>query len=376
MNSNSLPASVSLDSNLKKGPRPIVQSPSLPDGWEEDVVPNGQLVYSKLIDSRDCHIRVNTDLALSRTKNHSAMNQAIEKLSDLAKICDELQSDAALKRDVIEACILVPEHPETPEEFGYYLVNHRDRIVFWLEDIDLEKLGLKTHDADILRLKLEVLYWRHIKSLVEIQRHHMMQPHSLAFMRHGSKPNAKETQTATERSATGYVASRLWYDIIAPRAHNNWGTDYARLERVTKLENDEKPSENAGPWLIQWLCTFFLWNEPAVTLKSLDEALLGGIIYLKPWQSTMEEFSNEWEKILILSAITFAGAMAFLAVPIPSVPGNDNSPSNPKPSIIMSFGFLCGILCCVFSIASMIAAVNLKRDYGGKIKDNVHEAKS
>lgn len=142
---------------------PIAQSPSLPDGWKEDISPGGQLVYSKLIESRGCQIRVNTDFALRPTKNHSAINQAVEELSKLANSCDELESDAVFKRDVIEACILVPEHPKTPGEFGYYLVNHQDRVIFWLEDnLDLEDLALEAHDMDVLRLKLEGLYWRHV----------------------------------------------------------------------------------------------------------------------------------------------------------------------------------------------------------------------
>ncbi|KAG8969432.1 hypothetical protein FRC05_001067 [Tulasnella sp. 425] len=391
-----VPASGSLDSKLKKGPRPIVQSPSLPDGWEEDVSPGGQLVYSKLIDSRGCQIRVNTDFALRLTKNHSAIDQAVKKLSNLANACDELESDAAFKRDVIEACILVPEHRKTQDEFGYYLVNHQDRTIFWLEEIDLEEMGLKAHDADILRLKLEALYWRHvtdfpcrcslsakvweelarcsflvplIKSSVTIQRRCEMQPHFHALKGSGGKLKVKETQIVIDPFAIGYEvrpftsrfdmgrqlsccilrspSARLWYDIIAPRAHNYWGTDYARIERTTKLQDDENPSENAGPWLIQWLCTFLLWNEPAVTLKLLDEAWPGGIIYPKQWQSTMEEFSNEWEKILVLSAIIFAGAMAFLAVPIPGQSDSHHQSSCHLDSSV--------------------------RDYGGKFKDDVHE---
>ncbi|KAG8969431.1 hypothetical protein FRC05_001066 [Tulasnella sp. 425] len=386
---------------------PIVQSPSLPDGWEEDVSPGGQLVYSKPIDSRGCQIRVNTDFALRPTENHSAIDQAVKRLSNLANDCEELQSDAAFKSDVIEACILVPEHPKHLGEFGYYLVNHQDRTIFWLEEIDLKEMGLKAHHADILRLKLEALYWRHLEALYwrhvtdfpcrcslsakvweELSPLLILGAVDQEFSDDSTEVRDAATLSRLEgfwrkaksqrdedckkdedrnRAVCNWICARLWYDIIATRVHNYWGTDYARIERTTKLKGDEKPSENAGPWLIQWLCTFFLWNEPAVTLKLLDEAWPGGVIYPKPWQRTMEEFSNEWEKILVLSAIIFAGAMAFLAVPIPG------SQSNSPPSLLMSFGFLCGILCCVFSIASMIAAVNLKRDYGGKIKDDVHE---
>ncbi|KAG8980255.1 hypothetical protein FRB90_007718, partial [Tulasnella sp. 427] len=65
---------------------------------------------------------------------------------------------------------------------------------------------------------------------------------------------------------------RLWYDVITTRITNYWGTDYVRLERTSTLEGDETPSEHAAPGIIRWLCILFLWNEPAVTMKLLDEA--------------------------------------------------------------------------------------------------------
>lgn len=109
----------------------------------------------------------------------------------------------------------------------------------------------------------------------------------------------------------------------------------------------------------------------------------------------MDTFSNEWEKIFVLvsslhlllgakmtamtnihlqSAIIFAGAMAFLAIPVQNSTGSGNALPGSQPSLVTSFAFLCGILCCVFSVASLIAAVNLKRDFGGKIIDDVSEA--
>ncbi|KIO16220.1 hypothetical protein M407DRAFT_34136 [Tulasnella calospora MUT 4182] len=82
-------------------------------------------------------------------------------------------------------------------------------------------------------------------------------------------------------------------------------------------------------------------------------------------------FSNEWDKIFVLSTVTFAGAMAFLAIPVQALQGN----SDPQdPSLVASFAICCGIACCAFSVASLIAASNLKRDFGGKIAQDVHEA--
>ncbi|KIO16219.1 hypothetical protein M407DRAFT_34135 [Tulasnella calospora MUT 4182] len=124
-------------------------------------------------------------------------------------------------------------------------------------------------------------------------------------------------------------------------------------------------------WFIRFVCLFLLWDEPAVTLRLLDDVWPGGAIYLKPWREMMDAFSNEWEKIFLLSAVTFAGAMAFLAIPAQALQGN----SDPQdPSLVASFAICCGIACCAFSVASLITASNLKRDFRGNIAVDVHEA--
>ncbi|KAG8902525.1 hypothetical protein FRC01_009557, partial [Tulasnella sp. 417] len=81
----------------------------------------------------------------------------------LANECNELH-DPDFEDSAIEACLVVNE--EFPDEYGYYLANHRTQTIFWLEDIEhngIEMMRLNDAlDADILQLNLEVLYWRHV----------------------------------------------------------------------------------------------------------------------------------------------------------------------------------------------------------------------
>ncbi|KIO22650.1 hypothetical protein M407DRAFT_27836 [Tulasnella calospora MUT 4182] len=351
---------------------PIVKGKLLPDGWEEDIHPEGLLLYSTVLTVRTRRIRVHTDLALRRFENHSIIARALDRFSKLAHDCNELH-DSDCEDSDIEACIVVSE--KFPDDFGYYLANHRSQTIFWLEDIQhksVEGMGLSALDSDILQLKLEALYWRHVQLEYCDDSTAPKDGATLARLETFWRQAKKQRDQDCTRVTCNWMCGRLWYDFVTARVVNHWGTDYVRLERTTIVGDDSKPSQNAAPPLIEWLCILFLWNEPAVTMKLLDEAWLGGVVYQKPWRKMMDTFSNEWEKIFVLSAIIFAGAMAFLAVPVQNSTGNTLAGS--EPSIITSLAFLCGILCCVFSVASLIAAVNLKRDFGGNIRDDVYAA--
>lgn len=259
-------------------------------------------------------------------------------LSRLANECDELHNPQVKDSD-IEACIVVQER--APEEFGYYLVNHRDQIIFWLEDIEhqaIQMMDLDALDSDILRLKLEALYWRHVtdfpcrcslSSKVWEQLSPLILVGAVGTLRlhiccwgkitdYSSDQEYCDDSTAPKDAATltrletfwrqakkerdndhtratcnwicgtavlvprgfqlfrswiiGVPSGRLWFDFITTRVLNHWGTDYARLERTSEIQGDETLSKNAAPRVIEWLCLLFLWNEPAITMKLLDEA--------------------------------------------------------------------------------------------------------
>ncbi|KAG8934860.1 hypothetical protein FRC01_014026 [Tulasnella sp. 417] len=139
--------------------RPIQKINNLPDSWVEDIHPEGQLLYSCLIPSRDLEIRVHTDLALRKTENHLTIKSAIERLSESLNSSSELHEAGVISSN-IEACIIVRE--DYPDEFGYYLVNHEDQTVFWLEEVMAREVDMWAYDEDIYRHKLAEQYWRHV----------------------------------------------------------------------------------------------------------------------------------------------------------------------------------------------------------------------
>ncbi|KAG8964886.1 hypothetical protein FRC05_003542 [Tulasnella sp. 425] len=144
---------------FKSGPQPIQKINNIPDEWVEDIHPDGQLLYSTVVSSRDLMIRVHTDVALRDTENHRNILAAFGQLSQLLDSSEELHN-AELEDSEVEACILVSD--DFPDEFGYYLVNHRDQTTFWLEEIKASDLNMEAYDEDIYRHKLAEQYWRHV----------------------------------------------------------------------------------------------------------------------------------------------------------------------------------------------------------------------
>ncbi|KIO22649.1 hypothetical protein M407DRAFT_27835, partial [Tulasnella calospora MUT 4182] len=144
---------------FRSGPRPIQKVNNLPDEWVEDVHPEGQLLYSRVLSSRNLKARVHTDLALRNIENHLIIKGATDRLLGSLDSSPELH-DAGLVDFDIEACILVRE--DYPDEFGYYLVNHPDQTVFWLEEVMARDVDMWAYDEDIYRHKLAEQYWRHV----------------------------------------------------------------------------------------------------------------------------------------------------------------------------------------------------------------------
>ncbi|KIO22637.1 hypothetical protein M407DRAFT_27825 [Tulasnella calospora MUT 4182] len=382
---------------FKNGPQPIQLLHDIPYGFDEDTHPEGQLLYSKIIPSGDLKIRVHTDLALRFKKNHPIIHNATHRLLNLLDTCSSLHS-SGMRGSEIEACIIVSESSQ--EEFGYYLANHRDQTIFWLEDVNPDALNMWSQDADIYQHKLTAQYWRHV---IDFPHHCSLPPkvwdqlspllllgtvdqeycddstapkdaQTLARLETFWRQTKKEREADCNRAPCNWICARLWYDLITPRAINYWGTNYARLEKTTVVGDDPQPSELPAPWFVRFLCFIFLWNEPAATMKLLDKAWPGGVIYSKNWTEMTDLFTKEWEWTAMISVPLFLGATAFLTLGVTTLLGLSPNADSSSPSIAISLASFCGVTCCALSIASLIGAVSLRRAFRGKMTRDVHAA--
>ncbi|KAG8970768.1 hypothetical protein FRC05_011719 [Tulasnella sp. 425] len=192
---------------FKSGPQPIQKINNLPDEWKEDIHPEGQLLYSKVVSSGDLNIRVHTDLPLRSTENHPVILAAFGRLSQLLESSEELHN-AQLKDSEVEACILVSD--DFPDEFGYYLVNHRDQTTFWLQEVPASDLDMWAYDEDIYRHKLAEQYWRHsIRNIARIQQLPRTLKRLPALRDFGAKPKKSGKLIVTELLVTGYALLHL-----------------------------------------------------------------------------------------------------------------------------------------------------------------------
>ncbi|KAG9017972.1 hypothetical protein FRB90_012797 [Tulasnella sp. 427] len=400
------------------GPQPIQQTYDLPPGWDEDVHPEGQLLYSTVVPSRDLKIRVHTDLPLRVKENQEIIANARNKLVDLLDACDKLHSSGVRGSD-IEACIIVSA--ANPNEIGYYLANHRAQTVFWLHEVNpVKDLELWSEDEDIYQLKLTAQYWRYVTDFphhctlsqraldqlgpsvllgamgntVENRRQPKILNRWLSLPPGGAKQEKKLTPKEIKLHVTGFAvrialnpvrisflslafvwAARIWYDITTARSVNYWGTDYARLEQGTLVGDDAQPSSiKHVPWVIRLACFLILWNEPSAKMKMIGDALPGGIIYQRNWSETMDTFSSEWSMASLLSAVVFVATTTFLAIPFTGLQNNADSSDASHQTLLSSLGYFCGLVCCALSVSSLAGAMTLKRAFKEKVSKDVHKA--
>ncbi|KAG8915004.1 hypothetical protein FRC00_008845 [Tulasnella sp. 408] len=283
--------------------RPIQKAGNILDGWVEDVHPEEHLVYSRVLSSRNLEIRVHTDLSMRDMENRTVIKGAVDRLSTLLDSSDEIHA-ARLENWEVEACILVRDGSQ--DEFGYYLVNHRDQTVFWLEEV-------KPRDVDVGTCAEDTYLWdqRPWRSLIAV---------GMPILSNISSINTHETVDQVRDKSPAVV--------------------------------DLKDAQTL------FVCHFLLWGEPAGAMKLLDDVSPEGVISAKRWREMMIMFSKEWDKIFIQGLAVFAGGIAFITLLLQALQADYDNKVSQHPSLI-----------------ALLVAPNLKRDFGGIMKD-VQEAVS
>lgn len=120
--------------------RPVEREERIPDGWTEYVHLEGQLYYCRT-ESIDGHnISIVTDYPLRPRENHFKMVQIINTLRKALHGHPILED-----RDLpwCEICVIVSDNKAT--QFGYYIANHQDQTLFWLQEVEAWQVGISEY---------------------------------------------------------------------------------------------------------------------------------------------------------------------------------------------------------------------------------------
>ncbi|KAH8829358.1 hypothetical protein DL96DRAFT_1708500 [Flagelloscypha sp. PMI_526] len=271
---------------------------------------------------------------------------------------------------------------------GYYFVNHKQKIVFYLDPFDTEDIELYNDAPAIvrpshLRLCIEYLYWFHTTMfpmcrdayagedlaicrgiLVHLwnAEHPLLliaQPDCETYLKMTDYLRidhaANRTRTITNSS---WAINRIMSDITHTRFMNYYGEAAVRLDRGQSICAHGRTTHT-------WLTTFMrpiLFKAPDAYLSMIEQAYVDGMIHTNSWKEFILKMNSEWQENTLFATVLLNANVGFLT--IDSIQAGDHNDRTPAQ--------LVSYLSTIVSIGSIIIGlllIRMNRDRAGKDAD-------
>ncbi|TDL18707.1 hypothetical protein BD410DRAFT_842581 [Rickenella mellea] len=241
-------------------------------------------------------------------------------------------------REEVEVEVEVFLQLSTDGTWGYYMVDHPNRCLFWLEDMDVEEwigeIGGKVTTFAHMQHYITYEYWCHCewfphgKSVTREELDELM-----AFFTYGiidtmtSMDSTISYSTEDLKSMLAVVkqmrdlnektvpvnaaAARMISFFANERLLNFHGMHGARLtseQSVTGQENGDRS-------LLVTILSPLLFCAPDTHLKGLERIWVDGIIKQIHWKLFVETLKNEWVEFILYGTVLLNANVAFLSIP-------------------------------------------------------------
>ncbi|KAG2151069.1 uncharacterized protein EDB93DRAFT_318904 [Suillus bovinus] len=315
----------------------------------------------------------------------------------LAKCVDGLYDMARANSACLEACdveLVVQLWPTEGEmTCQYYFVDHKSRILFWLEDNHEATTnifsGLRgVYDPSHIRLALESEYWTHcerypnhqtdrVKLLKELREVVMHASAEIITSDMSLSPfdadelskilelinHLRENAEENDCPHSTCIIARFMHYFYRAKFFNFCGLPCARLDADKSVyEEDTGFHPLIGPLSLVFEAMLF-W-APQAHLKDLRRVWVDECINTPRWKDFNTKLMTEWTGITIYSTVMLAVDVSFLAVP------------NMNISQSQSTGIIATYLSIIFITGSLIVSVLLARQnqrYGFESADKAAE---
>ncbi|EIN05627.1 hypothetical protein PUNSTDRAFT_137726 [Punctularia strigosozonata HHB-11173 SS5] len=310
----------------------------LPLGWDRYVHPEGPVYYHHptenfLTDARICDPDV------------------YEKIQTAMKIIEEVKHShgSEFPQDA-EIVLELPSEGDGKESCYYYCVNHQERILFWLDVMDLHStIGhvLGVENMSHIKVELSAHYWTHweyfplqrrisedlLRELLGIMMHSGVGNIDMFTSRRSTSPYThEEVMTIMEfvknvnyvQEIGGYSACVVGR-MMALFHHNRFlhfhGQHAARLNYSQPLHAESQHP----PTLLITVVSPLLFFAPDIHLRHFRMIWVDKIVHEHAWRKFVEKIQQEWDKFLLPSTVLLSVNVAFLA--IPSVDQTNQAPN-------------------------------------------------
>ncbi|KAG9309092.1 hypothetical protein JVU11DRAFT_10975 [Chiua virens] len=327
----------------------------VPDHWERVVHPEGARYYF------NANKNVFTDAGITELGDLSAVDACVQFLR-------ERESQLVSSNDVRSRPTQLVIQLTDSEQWVYYFVDHDARVVFWVEDFDLEGLipsnilGV-TEDSHIV-YAIEVQYWQHCElypnSIPLLQEHITEMWGAMSFAYIAPLSPLNQNELAKILSLMPYLQARvpaadiyaIWILARAMRIlaraklYHFYGQPGARLEADMSVYSPEGDHKDGGQ-PIAFFCDFCFFFALSSHIQALKSIWVDENINYAQWSKFSTKLTAEWNGFAIYSTVMLAVDISFLSVPSVNK-GNVNSQSVAIVATYMS------LLCVVGSLVSSV----------------------
>ncbi|KAI6025443.1 hypothetical protein EDC04DRAFT_2723065 [Pisolithus marmoratus] len=298
--------------------------------------------------------------------------------------------------------------PEKRKDLGYYFIDLRQRLLFWVHDYDLSTIFSNVKGVTVrehMKQAVVTQYWVH-HELYPNRRELKANDHeelrntltyAIADAATSGTPLAPfdldsmvrmldlvdklEGSIGKENPYAVWVIARFARAFSHSKFINFGGQPCARLNADQSIYASRHHLSRSGTSLLIRIFDLLLFQSASVHLEELREMWVDQIVHYPRWQKYIAKLTSEWARFTIFSTVLLTADVSLLAVPALGGGGGGGGPgggtltnstgsggSGPLPPVAsqMTAAVTSIYLSIFFSVASILTSIQLTDRVGGK----------
>ncbi|KAJ7206852.1 hypothetical protein GGX14DRAFT_567934 [Mycena pura] len=318
-----------------------------PVGWIAHVHPEGALYY--VHDEK----RIFTDAHLHIDAVSDTVAAFIDKIE--GRYADNGTSPYAHGVDLVLDLV----KSENGEMLcGYYFVDHRERIVFWDDEFELDRLEHAQEvqgvtSAQHITISVTPML---IAELRDVLIHHigdaMTSPTSTVtssvedLLKMLTVVESMEENAKSDLSGSACILGRFMWTFTSQMFYHFYGEPCARLDKTQSVYGHVSQHS----LLIKTVAPVLLY-APLTHMRMFEEVYADEIVSHVQWRRVIELLDQEWQQLTLFATVLLNSDIAFLAIPTV-----DNGNHAPK-----SVAQIAAYMSVVASLGSVVVGLFLSR---------------
>ncbi|KAI6038774.1 hypothetical protein EDC04DRAFT_2691598 [Pisolithus marmoratus] len=368
-------------------------APSLPIGWMKYTQPEGAPYYLH------AEKRIITDVT-----DPQKLATVVDTSNSLLDRARQLGLPSHLNVELVISDVF---GREKRKDLGYYFIDLRQRLLFWVHDYDLSTIFSNVKGVTVrehMKQAVVTQYWVHHElypNRRELKANDYEElrntlTYAIADAATSGTPLAPfdldsmarmldlvdklEGSIGKENPYAVWVIARFARAFSHSKFINFGGQPCARLNADQSIYASHHHLSRSGSSLLIRIFDLLLFQSASVHLEELRQMWVDQIVHYPRWQKYIAKLTSEWARFTIFSTVLLTADVSLLAVPalgggggggpgggtLTNSTGSSGSGPSPPVASQMTAAVTSIYLSIFFSVASILTSIQLTDRVGGK----------